>query len=200
MVTMDNRPNDGELLKPTASHGPDRSTGIYPSEPHSPHSPRTPRTQQTTIPPSPILLQPLPPSSSITSESLTQSELELDRQIRQLAQERALAEALQEQQWEIQRSLAKESTGTWRGGGSSIKGRERDGNNKVTKGFGQPPQAYELYAAIDRHDIDFIMRVRDHAFGLLLAKNAGEFPIVYAARQGEKHRDVVILLIGAMSR
>lgn len=69
-----------------------------------------------------------------------------------------------------------------------------------SKGFAAPPQAYELYQAIDKHDIDFIMRVRDHAFGLLLQKNGGEFPIVYAARIGEGHRDIVILLIGAFSR
>jgi hypothetical protein len=69
-----------------------------------------------------------------------------------------------------------------------------------TRGFVRPPQAYELYQAIDKKDIDFIMRVRDHAFMLLLQKNAGEFPILYAARIGESHRDVVILLVGAMSR
>lgn len=32
------------------------------------------------------------------------------------------------------------------------------------------------------------MRVRDHAFPLLLQKNAGEFPIVYVARIGKSHR------------
>lgn len=78
------------------------------------------------------------------------------------------------------------------------KGKGKDGDR--TKGFERPPQAWELYKAIDGHDIDYIMRVRDHAFGLLLQKNGGEFPIVYAARQGEKHRDVVILLVGALSR
>jgi hypothetical protein len=74
------------------------------------------------------------------------------------------------------------------------------GKEVESKGFIRPPQAYELYQAIDKKDIEFIMRVRDHAFGLLLQKNAGEFPIVYASRIGERHRDVVILLIGAMSR
>lgn len=71
---------------------------------------------------------------------------------------------------------------------------------RKTAPFTRPPQAYELYAAIDKHDLDFLARVRDHAFSLLLQKNAGEFPIVYAARIGDSHRDVVIMLVGAFSR
>lgn len=149
------------------------------------------------LPPSPILLLPLPPSSSIDRESLAQSELELDKQLQDLKREKALAEALQEQQWELERLAVRDSQGSWRGKKGKEKASAHDG---PTQGFKVPPQAYELYQAIDKHDIDFIMRVRDHAFSLLLQKNAGEFPIVYAARIGESHRDVVILLIGAMSR
>jgi hypothetical protein len=87
--------------------------------------------------------------------------------------------------------------GSWRGNAEKSRGK-----GKETKGFDRPPQAWELYKAIDGHDIEYIMRVRDHAFVLLLTKasGGGEFPVVYAARQGEKHRDVVILLVGAMSR
>lgn len=63
------------------------------------------------------------------------------------------------------------------------------------------------------------MRVRDHAFPLLLQKNAGEFPIVYASRIGKTHQgtcssdliaalhradvqllDIAILICGALSR
>ncbi|RXK41721.1 hypothetical protein M231_00956 [Tremella mesenterica] len=155
--------------------------------------PRSPRLQS-----SPVLLHPLPPSKVLERESRAQSELELDRQIRQRQQERELAEALQDQEWEIQRAAARldpNGLSIFRNG--SGKGKSVD---LETKPFARPPQAYELYQAIDKHDIDFIMRVRDHAFPLLLQKSAGEFPIVYAARLGDKHRDVVILLIGALSR
>ena len=145
---------------------------------------------------SPVLLQPLPFSQSLERESLAQSELELDRQRRQVQRERELAEALQEQRWEIQRAAARDLNGTWRGKAEKGKGRSEG----IGKAFVRPPQAYELYQAIDKHDIDFIMRVRDQAFGLLLQKNAGEFPIVYASRIGDSHRDVVILLVGALSR
>lgn len=80
------------------------------------------------------------------------------------------------------------------------KNKPSDSKTVTSTGFAHPPQAYELYQAIDRKDIDFIMRVRDHAFNLLLQKNSGQFPILYAARIGPGHRDIVILLIGAMSR
>ena len=147
---------------------------------------------------SPVLLSPLPASLSLQRESLAECELELDRQQRQIIRERELAEALQEQEWEIQRAAARAENGTWRGKATN-KGKTKS-TDDPTKGFVRPPQAYELYQAIDKHDIDFIMRVRDHAFGLLLQKNAGEFPIVYASRIGDSHRDVVILLVGALSR
>ena len=155
------------------------------------------------LPPSPILVQPLPSTSALELEGQAQSELELDRQIKQAARERALAEALQEQQWEVERSQAREASNSLsvlRNLGSRPSGNGKGDTSGPTKSFERPPQAYELYQAIDRKDIDFLMRVRDHAFGLLLQKNAGEFPILYAARIGQSHRDVVILLVGALSR
>lgn len=91
--------------------------------------------------------------------------------------------------------------GSWAARRGKDKGKGISGESgPSTAGFQRPPQAYELYQAIDKKDIDFIMRVRDHAFHLLLQKNAGQFPILYAARIGPGHRDVVILLIGALSR
>jgi hypothetical protein len=142
----------------------------------------------------------LPPASSLKMESIASSELELDRQARQLVRERELAEALQDQQFAVERQNAKNSSFWTIGEG---KGRARgtsSSSSGPTQPFANPPQAYELYQAIDKHDIEFIMRVRDHAFHLLLQKNAGEFPIVYAGRIGKSHKDIVILLIGALSR
>lgn len=160
------------------------------------NAPRSPRVESD-----PILCQPLPPASKLTEEGIDQSELELHRQQLARIRERELAEALQDQQWEIERQAFEAESG----GHASRKGKGKDaggvgGKGVETKAFVRPPQAYELYQAIDKKDIDFIMRIRDHAFPLLLQKNAGEFPILYAARIGESHRDVVILLVGAMSR
>jgi hypothetical protein len=142
----------------------------------------------------------LPPASSLDIESLASSELELDRQTRQLQRERDLAEALRDQQFEVDRQNAK-NTSLWtlNKGGGRQQGTS-SASNGPTQPFANPPQAYELYKAIDKHDLEFIMRVRDHAFHLLLQKNAGEFPIVYASRIGMTHRDIVVLLVGALSR
>ncbi|XAO22200.1 hypothetical protein I312_100967 [Cryptococcus bacillisporus CA1280] len=152
---------------------------------------------------SPVLLLPLPPASAMEKESVFQSELELNRQTRQLQRERDLEEALQDQVWQLERAAVREEQGTWsrrQQENSKSKGRADDDKWGNTQGFVRPPQAYELYQAIDKHDIDFIMRVRDHAFKLLLQKNGSEFPIVYAARLGEGWRDIVILLVGTLSR
>jgi len=179
---------DISLLEPIASS----STQVK----YSPH-PRSPA--RNLLPPSPIPIMALPSASSLEKESVASSELELDRQARQVARERELAEALQDQQFEIYRQNARNSSFWTIGKGKSKAGRSAS-TSGPTQGFTHPPQAYELYKAIDKHDIDFIMRVRDHAFHLLLQKNAGEFPIVYAGRIGKSHRDIVILLIGALSR
>jgi len=180
-------PEDLALLEPSTPSG---------SKLHYSPSPRS--SPRNLLPPSPIPIMPLPTSSSLVKESIASSELELDRQTRQIKKERELAEALQDQQFEIERQNAKNSSFWTIGKG---KGKERSTSTSgPTQGFTHPPQAYELYKAIDKHDIEFIMRVRDHAFHLLLQKNAGEFPIVYAGRIGKSHRDIVILLIGALSR
>ncbi|TDL29355.1 hypothetical protein BD410DRAFT_779753 [Rickenella mellea] len=62
------------------------------------------------------------------------------------------------------------------------------------------PQAYEIFSAVERKDIMFLMEVRDRAFHLLLRKSGDATPLVHAMRIGESHRDVAILLLGAMSR
>ncbi|KAK6906830.1 hypothetical protein L486_04446 [Kwoniella mangroviensis CBS 10435] len=190
------------------------STNYSASSPTIPPPPPSPGRQRTIsdlnlrspkIQSSPILLHPLPPTSSLNKESVYASELELDKQIRQVKKERQLQEALQEQLFSAERLKVKEEQGTW----SSIQqnnlkgrtdGRGRGDSWGHSKGFAHPPQAYELYKAIDDHNIDFIMRIRDHDFNLLLQKNGNEFPILYATRLGERWRDVVILLVGALSR
>ncbi|KAL1409785.1 hypothetical protein Q8F55_003782 [Vanrija albida] len=148
----------------------------------------------------PVFINPLPASLSIEAESRAESELELGRQRAQLAREKALAEALQDERHRVERLPAKEEMGSWAQLLKRIDGAKKAGAKPDTAGFARPPQAYELYQAIDKRNIDFIMRVRDHAFNLLLQKNATDFPIIYAARIGPSHREIVILMIGAFSR
>lgn len=145
----------------------------------------------------PVLLQPLPPATVFEKEGAAQSELELDRQASQRRRERALAEALQDAQFTIERIAARDEMGTYAKKADTASAIEE---GRRTAPFVRPPEAYELYQAIDKKDIDFIARVRDHAFTMLLQKNASEFPVVYAARIGPSHRDVLILIVGAFSR
>ncbi|OCF43328.1 hypothetical protein I317_02897 [Kwoniella heveanensis CBS 569] len=183
---------------------PSLAPGVSGSSSRSTSSTSTANLRSPRIPSHPIVLHRLPPSSAITKESVFASELELDKQTKQIQRERELKEALQDQVWSFDRAAVRDEQGTW----SALqaqnvgkgKGKDRSDSWGSTKGFVRPPQAFELYRAIDKHDIDFIMRVRDHAFHLLLQKNGAEFPIVYASRLGDGHRDIVILLVGALSR
>ncbi|KAL4075935.1 hypothetical protein J3A83DRAFT_4357072 [Scleroderma citrinum] len=62
------------------------------------------------------------------------------------------------------------------------------------------PQPFEVFRAIERKDIMFLMEVRDRAFPLLLRKTGDATPLLHAMRIGQTHRDVAILLLGAFSR
>ncbi|WVQ70508.1 hypothetical protein IAR50_000027 [Cryptococcus sp. DSM 104548] len=183
------------MSRPQASvYSPSSSTLPYP--PNSPLSPSSPKIHSH-----PVLLQPLPSASTLAQESTFQSELELDRQTRQIKQERELQEALQDQEWSVERAQVRDQQGTW-----SKYQKKPDLRPSISDRWGQsqlfasPPQAWELYRAIDMHDIEFIMRIRDHSFKMLLQKSGPDFPIVYAARLGPQWRDIVIILVGALSR
>lgn len=117
----------------------------------SPHpSPRHP------IPSSPFLPLPLPSSSTLEAESLIESVKEYQRQSLQLSRETELARAVAEQQALQAREEVKEKQGTWGrlivGKGKGKGGQPVQAEGK-TKGFERTPDAYELYAAIDRKDI-----------------------------------------------
>ncbi|KIJ20172.1 hypothetical protein PAXINDRAFT_96426 [Paxillus involutus ATCC 200175] len=62
------------------------------------------------------------------------------------------------------------------------------------------PQPFEVFRAIERKDIMFLMEVRDRAFPLLLRKTGDATPLLHAMRIGHSHRDVAIILLGAFSR
>lgn len=62
------------------------------------------------------------------------------------------------------------------------------------------PQPFEVFRAVERKDIMFLMEVRDRAFPLLLRKTGDATPLLHAMRIGQSHRDVAIILLGAFSR
>ncbi|KAG6890959.1 hypothetical protein C0995_000916 [Termitomyces sp. Mi166 len=61
-------------------------------------------------------------------------------------------------------------------------------------------QPFEIFRAIERKDLIFLMEVRDRAFPLLLRKTGDATPLLHAMRIGQSHRDVAIVLLGAFSR
>ncbi|KAG6813491.1 hypothetical protein H0H92_010516 [Tricholoma furcatifolium] len=62
------------------------------------------------------------------------------------------------------------------------------------------PQPFEVFRAIERKDLVFLMEVRDRGFPLLLRKTGDATPLLHAMRIGQSHRDVAIVLLGAFSR
>ncbi|KAG6837556.1 hypothetical protein H0H93_007737 [Arthromyces matolae] len=62
------------------------------------------------------------------------------------------------------------------------------------------PQPFEVFRAVERKDLPFLMEIRDRAFPLLLRKTGDATPLLHAMRIGQSHRDVAIVLLGAFSR
>ncbi|KZP32863.1 hypothetical protein FIBSPDRAFT_811645 [Athelia psychrophila] len=62
------------------------------------------------------------------------------------------------------------------------------------------PQPFEVFRAVERKDIMFLMEIRDKAFHLLLRKSGDATPLLHAMRIGQSHRDVAIILLGSFSR
>ncbi|KAH9843804.1 uncharacterized protein C8Q71DRAFT_14120 [Rhodofomes roseus] len=61
-------------------------------------------------------------------------------------------------------------------------------------------EPYEVFAAVERKDITFLMEVRDRAFHLLVHRHGGDTPLLHAMRCGPGHQDVAIVILGAFSR
>ncbi|KAI0733374.1 hypothetical protein C8Q72DRAFT_636905 [Fomitopsis betulina] len=61
-------------------------------------------------------------------------------------------------------------------------------------------EPHEVFAAVERKDIMFLMEVRDRAFPLLVKRHGGVTPLVHAMRCGKSHQDVTIVMLGAFSR
>jgi len=71
--------------------------------------------------------------------------------------------------------------------------------NKKLQPFKEPP-GFQILRAVETKDIMFLMEVRDRAFHLLLRKTGDVTPLLHAMRIGNSHRDIAILILGALSR
>ncbi|KAK7696646.1 hypothetical protein QCA50_001304 [Cerrena zonata] len=71
--------------------------------------------------------------------------------------------------------------------------------NRASKPW-RDPEPYEVFSAIERKDIMYLMEIRDRAFYLLVRKSGGATPLLHTMRIGKSHQDVAIILLGAFSR
>ncbi|KAG9009895.1 hypothetical protein FRB94_011341 [Tulasnella sp. JGI-2019a] len=67
-------------------------------------------------------------------------------------------------------------------------------------GVWKEPQPWQVLKAVEMKDVMYLMEVRDRAFHLLLKRTGDATPLLHAMRIGASHKDVAIILVGAMSR
>lgn len=92
-----------------------------------------------------------------------------------------------------QESLAGDNSPAKSGGVQSGKGKGR-------RGAGQY-EPFEVLRAIEKKDLAVILDVKAHQFDLIITSAPGQpLPLVYAIRLGKSHREMCIILVGAMSR
>jgi len=61
-------------------------------------------------------------------------------------------------------------------------------------------ESHDVYRAIEKKDLTTLFEIRDSAFALLVQKTGSQTPLLYASRIGKSHREIAILLTGALSR
>lgn len=64
----------------------------------------------------------------------------------------------------------------------------------------RPYEPHDVYAAVERKDIDTIMAIRDKDFALLLGGDEARTPLEYAISLGPEYDRVSLFLAGALSR
>lgn len=130
-----------------------------------------------------VLPTALPLTKELELEARRASTAELERRTRELERERQLAEALMECHHKEERKEAVETQGSW----VKLIAGKRKSKHKAsepaepegkTKGFDRPPNAFELYAAIDKKDIGFVFyRIRTNLSTNLGTGTSCEFGI-----------------------
>ncbi|KAH8118437.1 hypothetical protein DFH11DRAFT_1686607 [Phellopilus nigrolimitatus] len=147
----------------------------------------------------PCLLSRLPSSSFIQREGERSGPREILRQLRRSPSPPSSPHVEEEVSHGRERR-ASTSSSIASEGSSSRKAWFSPKAAKSATGPWKEPQSYEIFRAIERKDIMFLMEVRDRAFHLLLKKTGDATPLVHAMRIGESHRDISIILLGAMSK
>lgn len=155
--------NDGDGVALAGQRGSQDSSrsGVLISEMANPSN-RPKWALRPPVPSSPVLLRHLPLSADLAKESELASELELERQSKEMERAALLEEALKDAEVAEVKKEVKDRQGSWVGllvGKGKTGGKKpHDGwdETRKTKGFDRIPDAYELYSAIDRKDIKWV--------------------------------------------
>lgn len=87
------------------------------------------------------------------------------------------------------------------GGGDEAMGAPgSDGARSLPMRSSRAYEPYDVYAAVERKDIDTIMAIRDANFALLLGGDDARTPLEYAISLGPEYERVSLFLAGALSR
>lgn len=159
--------------------------------------------------PEPCLPERLPGTGFLQREAESLAPRELIRQLRRTPSPELLSEGpssprsdhSEESEVETEESHSPRTRTTsissvWSSLSSAVSASHRLGKNKEAKPWKVEP--YQIFAAVERRDITFLMEVRERDFELLMRKNGDVTPLLHAMRIG--HQDVAIVLLGAFSR
>ncbi|KAF8741150.1 hypothetical protein AX14_005744 [Amanita brunnescens Koide BX004] len=151
----------------------------------------------------PCLIQRLPPCSFLRREA----ESNANQLQSSLSPEPSQVDESEEQHEEDEQSQSdRDSVLSSPVSASSIKSfftRTLSKRNQATSPKSIPwrePQPFEVFSAIERKDVVYLMEIRDRAFPLLLQRSGDVTPLLHAMRIGQSHREVAIVLLGAFSR
>ncbi|OCB87512.1 hypothetical protein A7U60_g5417 [Sanghuangporus baumii] len=157
---------------------------------------RKPATQKS-VSSEPCLLSRLPLTSFLEREAHASAPKEVQRQLERILSSTSSSSTdgaeVRERRSSTSKSPSTES-------GSSRTSWFSPKRSKPSTTPWKEPQLYEVFRAIEKKDVMFLMEVRDRAFHLLLKKSGDATPLVHAMRIGDSHREVAILILGAMSR
>lgn len=156
---------------------------------HPPDGP-APRRRLTS---DPVLPERLPSTSFIEREAQT---LAPDAILRQLRRHSPSPEQQDEPEERERRESTSSATSSPRSPLAMFRWKSASSQTREW----QDPQPFEVFRAVERKDITYLMEVRDRAFPLLLRKTGDATPLLHAMRIGKSHRDVAIILLGAFSR
>ncbi|KAK9895650.1 hypothetical protein P389DRAFT_67222 [Cystobasidium minutum MCA 4210] len=159
---------------------------------------------QPPIPHDYVLLARLPPLSRLREEAAHAAIVSAEHTVISMSMQEALEDDLEQPDpATLARQRSASETSVSRVNSSTVSTKSpvlsklASGSTTARK---RPYEPHDVYRAIDRKDLATLFDIRDNAFHLLVQKLGEQTPLLYASRLGKNHRDIPILITGALSR